>query len=107
MALDGNQPFVNSFNVKDYCNYLNYHYHNRKSQIYISIVSMENINTDIHELERGMELTKRESITRKDSRDHPVILKDFLANSEEKFKKLLGDVNTAQVSGHCGLKMPQ
>ncbi|XP_005091796.1 formin-like protein isoform X2 [Aplysia californica] len=61
-----------------------------------AVVSMENINTDIHELERGMELTKRESVLRKDSRDHPVILKDFLSNSEDKFKKLLADVKTAQ-----------
>lgn len=58
---------------------------------------MENINTDIHELERGMELTKREAIIRKDSRDYPPILKDFMSNAEEKFKKLLGDVKTAQV----------
>ena len=58
---------------------------------------MENINTDIHELERGMELTKRESSVRKDSKDNPVILKDFLSNSEDKFRKLISDVKTAQV----------
>lgn len=58
---------------------------------------MENINTDIHELERGMEITKRESVLRKDSRDYPAILKDFLSNAEDKFRKLLGDVKTAQV----------
>ena len=59
---------------------------------------MENINTDIHELERGMELTKRESAVRKDSKDSPVILKDFLSNSEDKFRKLISDVKTAQVT---------
>ncbi|CAG5120372.1 unnamed protein product, partial [Candidula unifasciata] len=63
-----------------------------------AVVSMENISTDIHELERGMELTKRESQLRKDSRDYPLILKDFLANADDKFKKLLGDVKTAQDS---------
>lgn len=61
-------------------------------------VSMENISTDIHELERGMDLTKRESLLRKDSRDYPLILKDFLSSAEDKFKKLLGDVKTAQVN---------
>ncbi|KAI8777890.1 formin-like protein isoform X3 [Biomphalaria glabrata] len=63
-----------------------------------AVVSMENINTDIHELERGMELTKKEAALRKDSRDYPQILKDFLANADEKFRKLLGDVKTAQDS---------
>ena len=58
---------------------------------------MENITTDMHELEKGMELTKREYAARKDSRDCPVILKDFLANAEDRFKKLLADVKTAQV----------
>lgn len=51
----------------------------------------------MHELEKGMELTKREYAARKDSRDCPVILKDFLANAEDRFKKLVADVKTAQV----------
>ena len=58
---------------------------------------MENITTDMHELERGMELTKKEYGARKDSRDCPVILKDFLSNAENQFKKLVTDVKTAQV----------
>ncbi|XP_052246158.1 formin-like protein isoform X2 [Dreissena polymorpha] len=61
-----------------------------------ALVSMENITTDIHELEKGMELTKKESDLRRSSRDQPVILKDFLANSEDKLRKLLSDVKTAQ-----------
>ena len=61
-------------------------------------VSIENITTDIHDLEKGMEQTKREYDLRKGSRDQPMILKDFLANSEEKLRKLLSDVKTAQVS---------
>ncbi|KAJ8314369.1 hypothetical protein KUTeg_008930 [Tegillarca granosa] len=60
-----------------------------------AVVSMENVTTDVHELEKGMELTKREYEARKSSRDQPMILKDFLINSEEKLKKLLGDVKTA------------
>lgn len=63
-----------------------------------ALVSMENITTDIHELEKGMEQTKREYDLRKSSRDQPIILKDFLANSEDKLRKLLSDVKTAQDS---------
>lgn len=58
---------------------------------------MENIIVDIHELEKGMEMTKKEYDARKNSRDLPVILKDFLSNSEEKLKKLQSDQKTAQV----------
>ena len=58
---------------------------------------MENITTDIHELEKGMEMTKREYDLRRNSRDQLIILRDFLANSEEKLRKLLSDVKTAQV----------
>ncbi|KAK6165836.1 hypothetical protein SNE40_022673 [Patella caerulea] len=61
-----------------------------------ALVSMENITTDIHELEKGFTLTKKEFQARKDSRDAPTLLKDFLANSEDKFHKLETDVKTAQ-----------
>lgn len=71
---------------------------NNEYSHFVCPVSMENINTDIHELERGMELTKRESILRKDSRDYPPLLKDFLSGAEDVFKKLISDVKTAQVS---------
>ncbi|XP_053373201.1 formin-like protein isoform X2 [Mercenaria mercenaria] len=63
-----------------------------------ALVSMENITTDVHELEKGMELTKREYDLRRSSRDQPLILKDFIANSEDKLRKLLSDVKTAQDS---------
>ena len=59
-------------------------------------VSLDNVIIDINELERGMELTKREYEARKD-RDPPVILKDFLNNSEDKMKKLKTDSKSAQV----------
>jgi len=66
-------------------------------------VSLENIITDIAEMEKGMEMTKREYEARKD-RDPPVILKDFLTNSEDKIKKLRTDAKSAQVS-ECLLLM--
>ena len=54
-------------------------------------------------MEKGMEMTKREYEARKD-RDPPVILKDFLTNSEDKIKKLRTDAKSAQVS-ECLLLM--
>ena len=59
-------------------------------------VSLDNVIIDINDLERGMELTKREYEARKD-REPPVILKDFLANSEDKMKKLKADSKSARV----------
>ena len=59
-------------------------------------VSLENVITDIADMEKGMEMTKREYEARKD-RDPPLILKDFLANSEDKIKKLKTDAKSAQV----------
>lgn len=60
-------------------------------------VSLENIASDIAELEKGMELTKREYEARKD-RDPPSILREFHTNAEEKMRKLKTDCKTAQVS---------
>ena len=53
--------------------------------------------TDLGELTKGMEMTKREFEARKE-RDPPLILKDFLTNSEDKLKKLKQDAKTAKVS---------
>ena len=58
---------------------------------------MENIVTDIFELEKGMDLTKKEYEARKYSRDSPQILKEFLVSSEDKLKKLQTDLKLAQV----------
>lgn len=52
--------------------------------------------TDVHELEKGMEISKKEYQTRKE-RDAPIVLRDFLGSSEEKLKKLITDVKTAKV----------
>lgn len=59
-------------------------------------VSLDNILTDISEQEKGMEMTKREYEARKD-REPPVVLKDFLNNSEDKLKKLNNDAKNARV----------
>ena len=58
---------------------------------------MENIVVDMNELDKGMDMTKKEYEARKHSRDLPVILKDFLNNSEDKLKKLQSDLKTAKV----------
>lgn len=61
-------------------------------------VSLENVVIDLHELERGMALTKKELHNKKDHKEPPALIKDFLANSEDKFQKLLSDTKMAQVS---------
>ena len=66
------------------------------SNLFSIVVSIDNIMTDLGELTRGMEMTKREFEARKE-RDPPLILKDFLTNSEDKLKKLRQDAKTAQV----------
>lgn len=58
-------------------------------------VTLENILTDSHELEKGMELCKRELALRKDSKD-AAVLHEFLAPSEDKLKRLLQDIKVAQ-----------
>ena len=52
--------------------------------------------SDITELEKGMDMTKKEYEARKE-RDPPIILRDFLFNSEEKIRKLKADAKLAQV----------
>ncbi len=65
-------------------------------------VSLENILVDLNELDKGMELTKKELELRSRDRDPPLILKDFLNNSEDKMKKLKTDAKHAQVGGWTG-----
>lgn len=60
-----------------------------------SLVSLENVVSDVNELEKGMVLVRKEADIRgKGPQNH--IVKDFLANSEEKLKKLKVDSKTAQ-----------
>ena len=61
----------------------------------VRLVSLENIVTDVHELEKGMELVKKEQELRGKERQI-VVIKDFLGNSEEKLKKLKADTKIAQ-----------
>ncbi|KAG9349246.1 hypothetical protein JZ751_027689 [Albula glossodonta] len=55
-------------------------------------VSLENVLLDVRELQRGMELTKREY----SMHGHNTMLKDFIAHNEGKLKKLQDDAKIAQ-----------
>lgn len=52
--------------------------------------------TDVHELEKGMELTRKEYDLRRDFKD-TAVLKEFLASAEDKLRRLQADSKTAQV----------
>ena len=54
---------------------------------------MENVLLDIRELEKGMNMTRKEAEGRSNP---PLILKDFLTNSEDKMSKLNADAKIAQ-----------
>lgn len=59
-------------------------------------VSLEMLISDVNELEKGMETVRKEADLRgKGTQSH--VLRDFLANSEEKLKKIRSDCKTAQV----------
>ena len=61
-------------------------------------VSLDNVSVDITELDKGMDLTRREFEARSaGEREAPFIIKDFLANSEDKMKKLKTDLKSAKV----------
>uniref|UniRef100_A0A673CUT5 Formin-like 2a n=1 Tax=Sphaeramia orbicularis TaxID=375764 RepID=A0A673CUT5_9TELE len=55
-------------------------------------VSLENVLLDVKELQRGMELTKREY----SMHGHNTMLKDFITHNEAKLKKLQDDAKIAQ-----------
>ncbi|KAF4525861.1 hypothetical protein B566_EDAN018218 [Ephemera danica] len=61
-----------------------------------STVSLENVVHDVAELEKGMELARKELEQRTSFREDPLVLRDFLANSEDKLRRLLTDTKTAQ-----------
>lgn len=58
-------------------------------------VSIENIVTDVHELEKGMDQVRKESDLRGKG-VHSVVLRDFLLNSEDKLKRLKADAKSSQ-----------
>lgn len=63
------------------------------------LVSLENVVTDVHELEKGMDSVKKEVEMRMSNKNlNNMILKDFLANSESKLKRLRQEVKIAQDS---------
>ncbi|XP_072253250.1 formin-like protein 2 isoform X2 [Leuresthes tenuis] len=55
-------------------------------------VSLDNVLMDVRELQRGMELTKREYSIH----GHNTMLKDFITHNESKLKKLQDDAKVAQ-----------
>lgn len=57
-------------------------------------VSLENVLLDVKELQRGMDLTKREYTMH----DHNTLLKEFILHNEGKLKKLQDDAKIAQVA---------
>ncbi|KAB7502782.1 Formin-like protein, partial [Armadillidium nasatum] len=64
-------------------------------------VSLENILTDLSELEKGMDQTRREFSHARDMRSPEgqaavTVLREFLSKSEDKLKKLKSEVKTAQ-----------
>lgn len=65
-----------------------------------AVVSLENVVTDIHELEKGMDLVRKEAELRGTGKERgsgqSVVLRDFLANSEEKLRRLKSDGRAAQ-----------
>ncbi|XP_050738380.1 formin-like protein isoform X2 [Eriocheir sinensis] len=66
-------------------------------------VSLENIMTDVNELEKGMEQAKKENDRHRDMRSAEgqaahAVLRDFLSNSEDKLRKLRAETKTAQTA---------
>ena len=70
------------------------------------LVSLENVVIDVHELENGMNTTKREFEASSSCGSHSGaarILNDFLVGSADKMNKLKHDCKAAQV--HIGLRL--
>lgn len=57
-------------------------------------VSLENVMADVTELDKGMEVVRKEADVRNKGPHNPV-LKDFLTNSEEKLRKLKQEAKNA------------
>ncbi|KAL1497828.1 hypothetical protein ABEB36_008720 [Hypothenemus hampei] len=58
-------------------------------------VSIENISTDVHELEKGMEAVRKEAEIRGRG-NHSLVVRDFLINTEDKLRRLRSDFKMAQ-----------
>lgn len=59
-------------------------------------VSLENVMTDVQELEKGMDVVRKEVELRGGSSVQNHVLKDFLVNSEDKLKKVRVDAKNGQ-----------
>ena len=62
-----------------------------------SQVSLENVIADVNELEKGMEVVRKE-VEQRAKTTQNLVLKDFLTNSEDKLKKISADTKVAQQS---------
>uniref|UniRef100_A0AAR5PXH6 Formin-like protein n=1 Tax=Dendroctonus ponderosae TaxID=77166 RepID=A0AAR5PXH6_DENPD len=60
-----------------------------------AVVSIENISTDVHELEKGMDAVRKEAEIRGRG-NHSLVVRDFLANTEDKLRRLRSDFKMAQ-----------
>lgn len=58
-------------------------------------VSLENLMTDVQELEKGMDIVRKEADVRNKGPQN-LVLKDFLTNSEEKLRKMRQEAKNAQ-----------
>lgn len=58
-------------------------------------VSLENVITDVQELDKGMEMVRKEADLRGKG-PYNIVVRDFLNNSEEKLKKINNDTKIAQ-----------
>lgn len=65
-------------------------------------MSLENVLLDVKELNRGMELTKREY----SMHGHNTMLKEFIGHNESKLKKLQDDAKIAQVRPARRARLP-
>lgn len=63
------------------------------SVFFCVVVSLENVLLDVKELQRGMDLTRREY----SMHGHNTLFKDFIHLNESKLKKLQDDAKIAQV----------
>ncbi|XP_057654927.1 formin-like protein isoform X1 [Diorhabda carinulata] len=60
-----------------------------------AVVSLENINTDVNELDKGMEAVRKEAEIRGRG-NHSLVVRDFLVNAEDKLRRLKSDAKMAQ-----------
>lgn len=59
-------------------------------------MSLENVLLDVKELQRGMDLTRREY----SMHGHNSLLKDFIHHNETRLKKIQDDARISQVQGN-------